>query len=138
MEDIQDCIIIKPTASGFGKYVYCGVKLFLDKNPKLDSFRKGIHDSYEKSQKAQSLKIGKQNEHKCIEWIMGRHKKGSILLDGTGQDNYQTFMANIQPLKTALQCRPDLIIKHEDKTILYEFKSEPGLKFKNYSNLKSP
>lgn len=123
MEDIKDCIIIKPTASGFGKYVYCGVKLFLDKNPKLDSFRKGIHDSYEESQKSQSLKIGKQNEHKCIEWIMTRYKTGSILFDGTGRANKHSFTTNISPFKVTLHCRPDLIIKHEDQTILYEFKS---------------
>ena len=54
---------------------------------------------------------------------MSSYKSGCILLDGTGQDNHQVFTAKIHPFKNTLQCRPDLIIKYNDQTILYEFKS---------------
>jgi hypothetical protein len=117
-------IMLKPTPSGFGKYVYCGAKLFLDNNPKLDGFRNAFRYSYDQSEKSKALAEGKVNEPKCIDWIMSSyHKTGSILLDGTGKDNRQVFNAKIHPLKENLQCRPDLIIKDIGQTILYEFKS---------------
>lgn len=120
----KDRIILKSTASGFGKYVYCGRKWLLDNDSSLDWFRKGKHDSYDESQKTKSLKIGQQNEYRCIKWLMTRlHKTGSVLFDGTGQANYQSFTTKMHTFKTTLQCRPDLIVKHEDQTILYEFKA---------------
>lgn len=137
IDNIRDRIILKPTASGFGEYVYCGAKYFLDNDPTLDWFRKGKHDSYDESPKAKSLKIGQQNEHKCIEWIMTRYKTGSILMDGTGRANKRSFTANISPCKTTLQCRPDLIIKNEEQIILYEFKAVGEQRYLKYPEYDS-
>lgn len=116
--------VIQASASDFGSYVYCGAKLFLDKSPALDSFRKAKHGSYDVGRKTVSRIKGQQNEYKCIEWILKMYKQPqSIIFDGTGKDNQQLFPANIKPLGIILQCRPDLIIKRTDQTILYEFKA---------------
>lgn len=116
--------VIQPTASDFGSYVYCGAKLFLDKSPGLDSFRKAKYGSYDIGQKTKSRLIGQQNEYKCIEWILKMYKQPQkVLFDGTGKENQQMFPANINTLNVTLQCRPDLIIRRSNQTIMYEFKA---------------
>lgn len=131
---------IQPSASDFGRYVYCGAKLFLDKSPGLDSFRKAKHDSYDIGIKAESRLRGQQNEHKCIEWILKRHKgTPDIIFDGTGKDNHQTFPANIKTeTNTAtLQCRPDLILERDRQVILYEFKAVSDARYLWYPEYDS-
>lgn len=124
---------IRASASDFGSYVYCGAKLFLDKSPELDSFRKAKHGSYDIGQNTISRIRGQQNEHKCIEWILGQHgQPQSVIFDGTGRDNQQFFPANIEPLGIVLQCRPDLIIKKSGWAILYEFKAVGNHRYLRY------
>ena len=67
--------IIQPSASDFGRFVYCGAKLFLDTSPTLESFRKAKHASYNISKQGRSLLIGQNNEHRCIEWLMKNNKE---------------------------------------------------------------
>lgn len=131
--------VIQASASDFGSYVYCGAKLFLDKSPSLDNYRKAKYGSYDVGRKTASRNIGQQNEHKCIEWILKMYKQPqSIIFNGTGKDNEQTFDADIKPLGITLQCRPDFIIKRAEQTILYEFKvvSDPSyLRYPEYDSV---
>jgi hypothetical protein len=130
--------VIQPTASDFGSYVYCGAKLFLDKSPALESFRKAKHGSYDTSKKAISRFYGHQNEYKCIEWVLKMHKQPqNIIFDGTGKDNNQLFPAKINPFNVILQCRPDLIIKRSEQIILYEFKAVGNVNYLWYSEYDS-
>ncbi|NCD03974.1 MAG: hypothetical protein EOM00_13475, partial [Clostridia bacterium] len=129
---------IRPSASDFGSYVYCGAKLFLDKNANLDSFRKNKINSYNITRKAFSKKIGQQNESKCINWIMKKHKQSqNIIFDGTGKDNQEFFFANIRQINVELHCRPDLIITRDNKIILYEFKAVSDINYLWYSGYDS-
>ena len=131
---------IQPSASDFGSYVYCGAKLFLDKSPALNSFRKAKHDSYDMSIKAKSRLLGQQNEYKCIEWILKKNKEPQkIIFDGSGKDNQQNFQAYIKTdtLTIALQCRPDLILKRAGQTILYEFKAVSDAYYLRYPEYDS-
>jgi len=117
---------IQPSASDFGSYVYCGLKFFLDKNPKLNSFRNAKRGSYNISNNALSRLRGQSNENRCIEWIIKKHKEPQeIIFDGTGKDNQQTFPANINTntINVTFQCRPDFILRRVNHTILYEFKA---------------
>lgn len=117
---------VVPSASDFGSYVYCGAKLFLDKRPELDSFRKATYGSYDLSIKTHYRRAGQNNEGKCIEWIIKMNKgKQNIIFDGTGKDNQQNLLAHISldALNISLQCRPDLIIRRTNQIILYEFKA---------------
>lgn len=128
--------LIQPSASDFGSYVYCGAKLFLDKSPALDNFRTAKHGSYDLSSKKISLLRGQQNEHKCIEWILRKHKEHqNIIFDGTGKDNQKTFPAKIH--NETLQCRPDLILRRDDQTVLYEFKAVSDSRYLQYSEYDS-
>jgi hypothetical protein len=128
--------LIKPSASDFGSYVYCGAKLFLDKSPALDNFRKNKHGSYDLSSKKVSLLLGQRNEHRCIEWILRKHKgHQNIVFVGTGKDNEQTFPAKIN--SETLQCRPDLILRRDDQTVLYEFKAVSDFRYLQYSEYDS-
>lgn len=131
---------IQPSASDFGSYVYCGAKLFLDKSPALNSFRKAKHDSYGMSLKANSRLLGQQNEHKCIEWILKMHTvPQSVIFDGTGRENQQTFPVTIkaEKLNATLQCRPDLILRRDNRTILYEFKAVSDARYLRYPEYDS-
>ena len=130
--------VIQPTASDFGRYVYCGAKLFLDKSTALESFRKAKYSSYDIGRKTISRFYGKQNEHKCIEWVIKRHKQPqNILFNGTGKDNKQHFSAKINPFDVTLQCRPDLIIMRSRQIVLYEFKSVGDANYLWYSEYDS-
>jgi hypothetical protein len=129
---------VRPSASDFGSYVYCGAKLFLDKSPSLDSFRNAKRLSYNISRKAFSRKIGQQNESRCIDWIKKIHKQSqNIIFNGTGKDNQEFFLAEISPLNVKLHCRPDLIITRGNQTILYEFKAVSDLNYLWYSEYDS-
>lgn len=131
---------IQPSASDFGSYVYCGAKLFLDKSSELDSFRTAKHGSYDMGSKTASRLRGQQNEHRCIEWILKMHKgPQNIVFDGTGKDNQQTFPSNINTntFNSILQCRPDLILRRANQTILYEFKAVSDARYLWYSEYDS-
>ena len=131
---------IQPSASDFGSYVYCGAKLFLDKSPALEWFRKNKRESYDMGAKTKSRLRGQQNEHKCIDWILKMHKETQhIVFDGTGKENQQTFPAHIKTdtLNETLQCRPDLILKREDQIFLYEFKAVSDAKYLSFTEYDS-
>ena len=118
--------LIQSSASDFGNYVYCGMKFFLNKTPGLKSFRNAKIGSYDISKNTSSRILGQSNEHKCIEWIKKNHKgPQEIIFDGTGKDNQQTFPAiiNTNKIYVTIQCRPDLILRRANNTVLYEFKS---------------
>ena len=132
--------LIQPSASDFGSYVYCGMKLFLDKTPGLKGFRNAKIGSYDISKNTASRLLGQSNEHKCIEWIIKKHKgPQEIIFDGTGKDNKQTFSANISTdkINVILQCRPDLILRRANNTVLYEFKSVGDSGYLFYSEYDS-
>ena len=129
---------IQPTASDFGNYVYCGAKLFLDKEPSLASFRKAKHLSYDMSEKTRSRLIGQQNEYRCIEWISKKYNLNQrVIFDGTGKNNQQFFVSKIIPFNVTLQCRPDLIINMSNQNILYEFKAVSKPSYLWYSEYDS-
>lgn len=107
----------------------------MDKSSLLDRFRKAKRDSYDTSIKTISRILGQQNEYKCIEWIRKTYKgPQNIVFDGTGKENQQTFPANIKTnkLNETLQCRPDLILKRAEQTVLYEFKAVSDARYLKY------
>lgn len=118
---------IQPTPSDFAEFVYCGVKWIHDKNKDLESTKKAKYLSYDYliGNKYKDLKLGQQNEYKCIDWVLNKYNstKEQILYNGTAEGSDYFLTSEIKYMKVNMQCKPDLIIFKDNKNLLFEFKA---------------
>jgi hypothetical protein len=116
---------MKPNPSDFGDYAYCGIKWILKKTrPQKSTFL---------TQKGYDLILGQKNEPHCIKWVSKKYNTKSIIYNGTQQEiEAKTLTAFINGV--SLDCKPDLIIKKDNKNLLFEFKATS----KQINLLRSP
>lgn len=108
----------KPSPSDFANYVYCSAKWALNTDPT-------------ESEVDENLLLGRQNEHKCIDWVCDKYRvtEKQILFDGTGKNNYNFLTSEIESVRINMHCQPDLIISKGKKNLLFEFKAVKKLEY---------
>lgn len=124
MSDVESNYV-KPTPRDFANFVYCGIEWMLDKVEENRKFKERYSQSYDTSPKSKNLKLGQQNEHRCIEWVIKNNHASiqQIIFNGTGNDNYNFLTSTIDSLGIEMQCKPDLVLTKDNQNELYEFKA---------------
>lgn len=117
------------TPSDFGDYVYCGFKWIYLKNPKLNTLYRqdkiNPNSSLYNSRRYVAKTAGQRNEDLCVEWVLQEYNllPEKIIYNGTGKKNYDYVTSSIRGMNISMQCRPDLIVRKDNKNILFEFKA---------------
>lgn len=114
---------IEPTPSDFGQFVYCGLQWLYKNDRRLDGAVAAKKASYDKSPVGHYRKLGKQNEHKCIDRIIKDYRLSPNDIVYVGTNDSQSKPLTIEVQGRQMSCKPDMIVNIRGQMALYEFKS---------------
>ncbi|WJH37098.1 hypothetical protein N6H14_16335 [Paenibacillus sp. CC-CFT747] len=122
-----------PTPRDFGEFVYCGLKWLLDK--KYD--RKSSQVPF--NERAFNRIVGKNNEHRCIDWVLNHFKRDKtlIIFDGTKHGDQRLLPIYVNKIGITMNGKPDLILDLNGRIYLFEFKLVEEMRYLDLSEFKS-